>query len=46
MIRYQKLSYSDAKVIIAEYDSYDDNEFSLLRITFACISTHIILPVL
>lgn len=30
MIRYQKLSYSDAKVIIAEYDSYDDNEFRFL----------------
>lgn len=31
MIRYQKLSYSDAKVIIAEYDSYDDNEFKDLE---------------
>ena len=31
MIRYQKLSYSDAKVIIAEYDSYDDNEFKYLE---------------
>ena len=31
MIRYQKLSYSDAKVIIAEYDSYDDNEFQDLE---------------
>lgn len=27
MIRYQKLSYNDAKNIIAEYDGYNDTEF-------------------
>lgn len=27
MIRYQKLSFNDAKNIITEYDNYDDNEF-------------------
>lgn len=28
MIRYQKLSYNDAKKIIAEYDGYNDTEFA------------------
>ena len=27
MIRYQKLSYNDAKNIVAEYDGYNDVEF-------------------
>ena len=27
MMRYQKLSFNDAKNIITEYDNYDDNEF-------------------
>ena len=27
MIRYQKLSYNDAKSIVAEYDGYNDVEF-------------------
>lgn len=27
MIRYQKLSYNDAKSIVAEYDNYNDAEF-------------------
>lgn len=27
MIRYQKLSFNDAKSIVAEYDSYNDTEF-------------------
>ena len=31
MIRYQKLSFNDAKSIVAEYDSYSDTEFQDLE---------------
>ena len=31
MIRYQKLSFNDAKSIVAEYDSYNDTEFQDLE---------------
>ena len=31
MIRYQKLSYNDAKNIVSEYDSLDDAEFQDLE---------------